>query len=117
MFVLNQPASQPLRQNNMPDTIFTTAAQLGGTVFTVVMFLWYLSKRDKALNASVSKNSESNIILATSLQKLTDIVEVNTVTLNRSVDTIERNKVSLDKNTDVVDKNTDVVKSTNGKHK
>lgn len=61
----------------MDVTIFTQAAQLGGTVFTVVAFLWYLSKRDDSWSDFLHKNTESQINLAQSLQRLTDIVEYN----------------------------------------
>lgn len=92
----------------MDISFFTQASQLGGTVFTVVAFLWYLTKllhtqtiRDKESITVINKQSKSNIILAQALQRLSDII-------NESTETVA-------KNTKTVDKNTDVIKSTNGK--
>ena len=87
------------------ETFIIPASQLGGTVFTVVAFLWYLTKllkvqeiRDKEAVMATNKQSKSNIILAKSLQELTDI--------------IDKNKSAIDKNTNIVNKNTNVIKKT-----
>lgn len=52
------------------DTTINTIAQLGGTVFTVVAFLYYLSKYQ-------DKQIEANIKLAIALENLTDIIYKN----------------------------------------
>ena len=60
------------------DNLFIQAAQLGGTVFVTVAFLWYLAKRDKDLTKMMSNHLEhqqkSDLKLAKSLQKLTDVI-------------------------------------------
>ena len=60
------------------DNLFIQAAQLGGTVFVTTSFLWYLSKRDKDLTKMIGNHLEhqqkSNLKLAKSLQKLTDVI-------------------------------------------
>lgn len=60
------------------DNLFIQASQLGGTVFVTVAFLWYLSKRDKDLTKMMANHldhqQKSNLKLAKSLQKLTDVI-------------------------------------------
>ena len=60
------------------DNLFIQAAQLGGTVFVTISFLWYLLKRDTQLNKMMNNHLEhqqkSNLKLAKSLQKLTDVI-------------------------------------------
>jgi hypothetical protein len=70
-----------------------TIAQLGGTVFTVVAFLFYLSKyQDKQIEAQVA--------LAVALENLTRIVTNNSI-----VNTA--NSIKLQANTDATKVNTD----------
>ena len=61
----------------MPE-ILIQASQLGGTDFVTTSFLWYLSKRDKDLTKMMTNHLEhqqkSNLKLAKSLQKLTDVI-------------------------------------------
>jgi len=60
------------------DQFILEAANLGGTVFVTVAFIWYLSKRDKDLTKMMANHLEhqqkSNVKLAKSLQKLTDVI-------------------------------------------
>ena len=60
------------------DQFFTPAIELGGTVFVTVAFIWYLTKRDKDLTKMMANHLEyqekSNLKLAKSLQKLTDVL-------------------------------------------
>lgn len=71
------------------DSTINTLAQLGGTVFTVVIFLYYLSKyQDKQIDAQVQ--------LAVALENLTNIV-INNFNMNT-------------KNTDALGKNTEAMK-------
>lgn len=71
------------------DSTINTLAQLGGTVFTVVIFLYYLSKyQDKQIDAQVQ--------LAVALENLTNIV-INNFNMNT-------------KNTDALEKNTEAMK-------
>lgn len=93
----------------MDIAIFTQAAQLGGTVFTVVAFLWYLSRRDNHWTDSLKDNSIANLELAKALQKLTDIIENNSI-INR------QNTGAVQDNTVATDKSTAETKITNGKH-
>lgn len=109
------------------EQLFIPAAQLGGTVFTVVAFLAFLTRilnsqetsqrhRDKeAVNAS-NRRAKSDIVLAKSLQQLTDMVEVNNAASNKNTLSVKTAKVAIDKNTDVIDKNTEVI-SQNGNAK
>lgn len=70
------------------DATVNTISQLGGTVFTVVAFLYYLSKyQDKQIAAQVA--------LAIALENLTDMV-----TKNSQVNT--KNTVALDHNTEAM---------------
>ena len=93
----------------MDISIFSEAAQLGGTVFVTVVFIYYLTKRDKALNDIMSKSADANITLATALQRLTDTVLANTGSK-------AENTIAVGENTSAVDKNTAKVnKDTNGK--
>jgi hypothetical protein len=67
------------------DQTITTISQLGGTVFTVCAFLWYLSKyQDKQVAAQIT--------LAIALENLT-----NQIIRNSSTNTT--NSVATDKNT------------------
>jgi hypothetical protein len=86
-------------------TIFTAAAQLGGTVFTVVVFLWYLSKRDDKNDKNNIRQSEGNILLATALQGLRDVIIRNTTAVGQSIPTQEENTGAIKKNTDTIKKN------------
>lgn len=106
------------------EQLFIPAAQLGGTVFTVVAFLRYLSStsrsqeesqrhRDKEAVMASNRRAKSDIVLAQSLQKLTDMVEINTNESNRNTKSVKTAKVAIDKNTEVIDKNTEVI-SQNG---
>ena len=52
------------------DSTINTISQLGGTVFTVVAFLYYLDKNQ-------TKQIDANIKLAVALENLTDIVIKN----------------------------------------
>lgn len=99
----------------MEISVFTTAAQLGGTVFTVVMFLWYLSKRDDKWTDSLKNSSDSNVLLARALQRLTDRIEVNSNVNIQNTTKIDENVVAVKKNTEVISKNTEIIGS-NGKH-
>lgn len=100
----------------MDIAFLTEAASLGGTVFTVVAFLWYLTKllntqtiRDKESIIAINKQVESNIVLAKALQRLSDIV-------NKNTESSVKTKISVDKNSKIVGENTDVIKkTTNGK--
>lgn len=90
----------------MDITFIKEAAQLGGTVFTVVAFLWYLSKRDKDSHESNTRQIEANVLLAKALQRLTDKIEANssmnvdnTAKIKESVDAVEENTESIKKNT------------------
>ena len=60
------------------DNLFIQATQLGGTVFVTVTFIWYLAKRDSQLSKMMTNHLEhqqkSNLKLAKSLQKLTDVI-------------------------------------------
>lgn len=60
------------------DQFFLQATQLGGTVFVTISFIWYLSKRDnqltKMMNNHLEHQQKSNLKLAKSLQKLTDVI-------------------------------------------
>lgn len=97
------------------DTIFVQAAQLGGTVFVTVAFLWYLTKRDAEAAILSKTQADSNLILARALQKLSDIVSRNTVAVGTAVTTRKKNTKAIDDNTTVVDKNTEEIKNGNGK--
>lgn len=88
------------------DTVFIQAAQLGGTVFTTVAFLWYLLK-------TTDKQIESQVALAKALQRLSDIVERNTEENSRGSVNRSENTVAVKENTGVIDKNTEVVSNTN----
>lgn len=83
--------------------------QLGGQVVVVVLFLNYLSKKDKDWSSSLKANSDANILLALALQRLTDAVLRNTIT-------VKENVPAVSDNTDAVKKNTEIVKKTNGNH-
>jgi cell division protein FtsX len=85
----------------------TQASQLGGTVFTVVAFLWYLVRTS-------DKQIESQVNLAQSLQKLTDVIERNTIESNKSTITGIENTQAVKGNTEVIDKNTEIITKTNG---
>ena len=63
------------------DNILLQSAQLGGTVFVTLAFLYYLTKRDKEWTTLLSKEMDSQIKLSKSLQKLTDIIKKNTITV------------------------------------
>lgn len=96
------------------ESIFLPAAQLGGTVFTVVAFLWYLGKRDTIFTNLVNKGydaqietSKSSTVLAVALQKLTDKIEKNS---NMSITNTDK----LEENIGATTKNTEAIK-TNGK--
>lgn len=102
------------------DTLFLPAAQLGGTVFTVVAFLTYLTRRERSQDASQAyrdreavtasnRRARSDIILAKSLQRLTTMVEINTNQSSKNTKTLGKSKISIDKNTDVIDKNTEAI--------
>jgi hypothetical protein len=60
------------------DNLLIQSAQLGGTVFVTLAFLYYLTKRDKEWTTLLSKEMDSQIKLSRSLQKLTDIIKRNT---------------------------------------
>jgi hypothetical protein len=70
------------------DATINTLAQLGGTVFTVIAFLYYLDKNQ-------TKQIDANIKLAVALENLTDIVVKNS-----NVNT--KNTVALDNNTNAM---------------
>lgn len=92
------------------DTIFIQAAQLGGTVFTTIAFLWYLLKTS-------DKQVQAQITLARALQRLTDIVERNSSAATVNTSKIGENVNALKENTETVKKNSEVVdKITNGKN-
>lgn len=105
----------------MDISFFSEAAQLGGTVFTVVAFLWYLTRllkvqsfRDNQSVIALKEQARSNIVLAKALQRMSDIVGLNTIESNKNTASIVKSKSSSDKNTDAIDKNTDVIKNGNG---
>lgn len=111
------------------DQLFIPAAQLGGTVFTVVAFLTFLTKilksqensqrvRDEEAVLASNRRAKSDIVLARSLQKLTDMVVINTNESHKNTKTLGRSKVAIDKNTEVIDKNTETIEKTgNGDEK
>lgn len=70
------------------DATINTIAQLGGTVFTVCAFLYYLDKNQ-------TKQIDANIKLAIALENLTDIVLCNS-----KVNT--KNTIALDENTNAM---------------
>lgn len=99
------------------DAIFIPAAQLGGTVFTVVAFLWYLTKllkvqtdRDEVQARAIEKQADSNVKLAVAFQLLSSIITKNTIA-------VKANKPAVEDNTGAVDENTAVIKVKNGKNK
>lgn len=105
------------------DTIFIQAAQLGGTVFTVVLFLWYLVKRDVQLTNVIDdgtqarkENAEANLRLARALQKLTDVIEKNSNVNVAIKGKLDENITAVKENTTVIDKNTEIIDKKNGKH-
>lgn len=70
------------------ESTVNTIAQLGGTVFTVCAFLYYLDKNQ-------TKQIDANIKLAIALENLTDIVMCNS-----NVNT--KNTKALDNNTEAM---------------
>lgn len=98
----------------MDVTIFTQAAQLGGTVFTVVAFLWYLTGRDNHWASSLTSNAEANIKLARALQQLTDRIDRNSTVNLSNTAKIDENLRAVSDNTAVIDKNTEILRKTNG---
>ena len=62
------------------DGILVKAAELGSSVFITIVFIWYLTKRDKDLTRMMNNHfdhqQKSNLKLAKSLQKLTDVIIV-----------------------------------------
>lgn len=92
----------------MPTEFITTASQLGGTVFVTVAFLWYLLKTS-------DKQIQAQITLARALQKLTDMVERNSLVATVNTSKIGENVVAVKVNTEVIKKNTEVIDKTNGK--
>lgn len=84
----------------MPD--ITQYIQLGGQVVVVVLFLNYLTKRDNKWTDSLKASSDSNVVLAKALQRLTDVVERNSSVSVKNTDKIEENVVATDKNTAVI---------------
>ena len=101
----------------MDFTFLSQAAQLGGTVFTVVIFVRYITTRDKEANESSIRQTKSNLILGRALQKLTDMVEINTGESHKNTVSIGKSKSAIDKNTDVIDKNTEVIGINGNKEK
>jgi hypothetical protein len=93
----------------MDITTIKDLSQLGGTIVTVLLFLNYLTKRDNKWTDSLKANSNSNVVLAKALQKLTDKVEINITSLSK-------NSPILEKNTKAVSGLKDVIKNGNGKH-
>lgn len=103
----------------METSVFTQAAQLGGTVFTVVSFLWFLRHhlddtnkrqtiRDKEQVKASNRQSSSNVNLAKSLQHLADKININSVVNTKNTKIIKENMVA-------VKDNTAAVKNGNGK--
>lgn len=103
--------------------IFTQAAQLGGTVFTVVAFLWFLSKlnanqvtRDKDAVIATNRQSDSNIDLARALERLSMIITSNTAVNLKNTEVIKENLSAVKDNTEVVTgaikENTETIKQT-----
>lgn len=97
------------------DSIFVTAANLGGTVFTVTIFLWYLSKRDREAGVLSKTQADSNIVLAKALQELSTIVSHNTIETSKASSKSSRNTEAVEKNTKVVNKITDEIKNGSNK--
>lgn len=99
------------------DLAFITAsAQLGGTVFTVVAFLWFLSKllndintrqavRDKDQIVASDRQSDTNIRLATALENLSNKVNVNSDANIKNTQVIKENVSAVIDNTEAVSKN------------
>ena len=72
------------------DSTISTISQLGGTVFTVVAFLYYLDKNQ-------TKQNDASIRLAVALENLTDIVcknasvsMKNTLALGENTETMKQ---------------------------
>lgn len=87
----------------MPESIFITAANLGATVFVTVAFLWYLLK-------TTNEQIRAQVELAKSLQRLSDMVENNTIWSVRNTVNSKLNTEAVEDNTVAVDKNTEVGK-------
>lgn len=69
------------------DATISTIAQLGGTVFTVVAFLFYLSKyQDKQITAQVA--------LAIALENLTQKIMTNSTVNNLNTIAVDHNTVA-----------------------
>ena len=74
------------------DATINTIAQLGGTVFTVISFLYYLSKyQDKQIDAQVS--------LAVALENLTNKINTNSIVNTNNSDKLVDNTIATEKNT------------------
>lgn len=89
------------------DQLLMPAAQLGGTVFTVVIFLRYITTRDRTMGTVLNKNASAQLKLAHSLQKLTDKIDENTITIGKNISITKQN-------TNAVSKVAKIVKKTNG---
>lgn len=96
-------------------TFLTQAAQLGGTVFTVVAFLWFLSKlltdqnerqsiRDREAIVASNRESDTRVILAKALEKLSGRLISNTITNTENTEVIKENVVAVIDNTKAVSK-------------
>lgn len=83
----------------------TQYAQLGGIVVTVVLFLRYLTTRDNKWTDSLKASSDSNVILARALQRLTDTVIKNTSVVEENIPVVSKNTGAVQDNTDTIKKN------------
>lgn len=107
----------------MFDQLFIPAAQLGGTVFTVVAFLWFLSRllnninatqvqRDKESIIASNRQAESNITLAIALEKLSNSVTSNTATNVKNTEVIKENVSAVKETAGAIKENTETIKKT-----
>lgn len=74
------------------DATINTLAQLGGTVFTVVAFLYYLSKYQ-------DKQIDSQVALAVALENLTNKIATNSIVNTNNSHKLEDNTIATEKNT------------------
>ena len=74
------------------DSLLTSAAQLGGTVFVTVAFLWYLNKRDREFGESLT---QFNSTLADHVKVDVEIqrkIATNLERLNSKIDGLTKKK-------------------------
>ncbi len=71
-------------------------AQLGGTVFTVAVFIWYLVQKDKSNKDTYDK---FNITISNHLDHSTKVIEKNTDAYTQIVVTLKELCILMKKNT------------------